>query len=128
MDTPFEKVKRRLPAVGIVELETGERQTNKPLPDVENQETCRARSYLSRPDRVGLSTSIFVRRPVAVASQGPIPQPLSIRYSPSCRSRILQSVQRAANLFSREFLAAQAFRRSDRSPSGNRGDLFGLHR
>src|SRR5262249_52927215 len=50
--------------------------TKKPLPDCREEEACgEARSYLSRPDRGGVSTSIFPGgRPVAVASQGPFPQ------------------------------------------------------
>src|SRR5262249_3920384 len=45
--------------------------------------------YLSRPDRVGVSTSVRspsrAVEPVAVASTGLIPQPLWIRFQPSCQ-------------------------------------------
>ena len=54
--------------------ERWERQKKSPLPDHREEEACGARSYLSRPDRVGVSTSIsLLRKPVAVASKGPIP-------------------------------------------------------
>src|SRR5713101_8380291 len=41
--------------------ERWERQTKTPLPDHREEEACGARSYLSRPDRVGVSTSISLR-------------------------------------------------------------------
>src|SRR5260370_2581357 len=83
------------------------------------------RSYRSRPDRGGVSTSVLPRKrePVAVASQGPIPQPLWIRYSPSClldcrgRSREEQESFKKNQVFGERETACVAFR----SESGEGG-------
>src|SRR5262249_37163080 len=58
--------------------------TKKPLPVCREEEAWQARSYLSRPDRGELAPASPQGRPVAVASQGPFPQPLWIRFSPNC--------------------------------------------
>src|SRR5262249_33300973 len=58
---------------GIVQKGTPKRSTKKPLPGFREEEACGARSYLSRPHRVGISTSIFWGKTGCCGFTGPCP-------------------------------------------------------